>query len=47
MHASDDADREREIGEILERHRDEKQDQEGCAFKECDEAEVAECRHDA
>ena len=46
MHASNDADRERETREILERHRDEKQDQEGRAFKECDEPEVAERCHD-
>ena len=47
MRASHDADRERQTREILERHRDEKQGQEGCAFKECDEPELAERRHDA
>ncbi len=47
MHASHDADRERETRQILERHRDEKQDQEGRAFKERDEPELAERRHDA
>ena len=45
MHASRDADRERETRKILERHRDEKQDHEGRAFKECDEPELAERRH--
>ena len=47
MHASHDADRERETREILERHRDEEQDHEGRAFKECDEPELAERSHDA
>ena len=47
MNASHDADRERETRQILKRHRDEQQDQEGRAFKERDEPELAERRHEA
>ena len=46
MDASHDADRDRETRQILEWHGDEQQGQEGRAFQERDEPELAERRHD-
>ena len=47
MHAAHDAHGERKTRQILERHRDEKEDQERRTFKERNEPELAEHRHDA
>ena len=44
MDAAHDADREREPGEVLERHRDEQEDHEGRALEEGEEAELPERR---
>ena len=41
----DDADRERLIGEIFQRHRDEQQHEERRALEEGDESKLAQCRH--